>query len=397
MKIAMVTPYFYPRIGGLENYALGMGRALVADEECVVEVVTSGDRSQSAVDEVGDIKVNRLRGSFVVSNTPIGARWLLDVRSTIGRIGPDIINVHLPVPGIADIAVFLSGDIPCVLTYHNDLVKGSFVGSTAAQFYNHAVLPRTLARCAGVIATSQLYARTSKSLEAIGQKVHIVRPGVDTAVFYPERTARADPATAEIVFVGSLRRSHRHKGLHILLRAFSEVRKTLPCRLRIVGAGDAEPDYRALSEQLGVGKETDFLGAISNDELRAVYSSSDVAVLPSLNPAEGFGMVLTEAQACGTPVIGSRVGGIPEALREGETGLLVPPDDVPALSEALLRLLSDPDTGRRFGQAGHAWVHRELAWNVLARETIAVFRSVLSNRPELSKGTHDRSAGVSHS
>ncbi len=131
MKIAMVTPYFYPRIGGLENYALGVGRALVAHEECVVEVVTSGDRSQSAVDEVGDIKVNRLRRSFVVSNTPIGVRWLLDVRSTVGRIRPDIINVHLPVPGIADIAVFLRGDIPCVLTYHNDLVKGSFVGSTA--------------------------------------------------------------------------------------------------------------------------------------------------------------------------------------------------------------------------------------------------------------------------
>ncbi len=224
-----------------------------------------------------------------------------------------------------------------------------------------------------------------------------MRPGVDTAVFYPERRARAEPATAEIVFVGSLKRSHRHKGLNILLRAFSQVRKTLPCRLRIVGAGDAESDYHALCEELGVGEETDFLGAISNDELRAVYSSSDVAVLPSLNPAEGFGMVLTEAQACGTPVIGSRVGGIPEALREGETGLLVPPDDVPALSEALLRLLSDPGTIRRFGQTGHAWVHRELAWNVLARETIAVFRSVLSKRPELSERVCDHSAGIAQS
>ncbi len=76
-------------------------------------------------------------------------------------------------------------------------------------------------------------------------------------------------------------------------------------------------------------------------------------------------MVLTEAQACGTAVIGSRVGGS-EALRDGATGLLVAPDDVSALSEALLRLLSDPSARRRFGQAGHAWVHRDLAWKVLA-------------------------------
>ncbi len=266
----MVTPYFYPRIGGLENYAIGVGRALVADEDCVVEVVTSGNRSQISVDALDDIKVNRLRRSFVVSDTPVGLRWPLDVRSAIARIGPDIINVHLPVPGIADIAVFVRGDIPCVLTYHNDLVKSSLVGGAAVKFYNHAVLPLTLARCDAVIATSQLYARTSKPLRAIIEKVHIVRPGVDTSVFYPETTAGGDLGTPEIVFVASLR-SHRHKGLHVLLRAFGEVRKTRPCRLRIVGAGDAEPDYRALSEELGVGEVTEFLGAISNDELRVVY------------------------------------------------------------------------------------------------------------------------------
>ena len=392
----MVTPDFYPRVGGLENYALGVGRALVAQEECVVEVVTSGNRSQSAVDAVGDIKVNRLRRTFVISDTPVGVRWLLDVRSAIGRIRPDVVNVHLPVPGIADVAVFVRGDIPCVLTYHNDLVKESLVGGAAARIYSNLILPRTLARCDAVIATSQLYAKTSRPLQAIGRKVYIVRPGVDTSVFYPERTVNKEPGISEIVFVGSLRRSHRHKGLHILLRAFSQVRKALPCRLRIVGSGDAEPDYRALCQQLGVGEETEFLGAISNDELRAVYSSADVAVLPSLNPAEGFGMVLTEAQACGTPVIGSRVGGVPEALREGETGLLVPPDDAPALSEALLRLLSDPGARQRFGQAGHAWVHRELAWNVLARETMGVFRSVLSKRLEAAKMVRNRLGEVPH-
>jgi phosphatidylinositol alpha-1,6-mannosyltransferase len=85
---------------------------------------------------------------------------------------------------------------------------------------------------------------------------------------------------------------------------------------------------------------------------------------------EGFGLVFLEANACGRPVVGARAGGVTDAIRDGETGLLVPPGDPPALAAALVRLLADPGLAARLGQQGRAYVEREGNWDRVAERLL---------------------------
>jgi phosphatidylinositol alpha-1,6-mannosyltransferase len=111
-------------------------------------------------------------------------------------------------------------------------------------------------------------------------------------------------------------------------------------------------------------------GVLDEKALKLAYAASRILVMPSRPHAssiEGLGLALLEAAHFGCAVIGSRVGGIPEALRDGETGLLVPPDDPEALAAALARLLSDKHLAARMGAAGAAFVRNTFSWDRNAR------------------------------
>jgi glycogen synthase len=163
---------------------------------------------------------------------------------------------------------------------------------------------------------------------------------VDTALFAPldKAAARAelqlDPGARYVLYVGFLRVG---KGVQDLLAAWPRVRAGSPgARLLIVGDGPYAPELRQQAEALGPDGGVTFAGAVPNDRLRPYYCAADAHVLPS--HFESFGSVLIEAMACGTPSVGTRVGGIPEALSDG-AGLVVPPGDADALAAALGRVL----------------------------------------------------------
>jgi glycosyltransferase involved in cell wall biosynthesis len=136
-----------------------------------------------------------------------------------------------------------------------------------------------------------------------------------------------------------------NKGVHFLLRALGRLRSP-QVRLRVVGDGPAQPALRALAEKLGIQHQTEFLG-LRND-VHELLATSDICVQPAL--AEAFGLTIAEAMACGCAVVASRVGGIPELVEHGRTGLLVEPGDEVALAAALDRLLRDPALRYQFGE-----------------------------------------------
>ena len=116
------------------------------------------------------------------------------------------------------------------------------------------------------------------------------------------------------------------------------------------------------------------VSGVSNDELPAYYAGADLFVmaareLPGVGDAEGFGMTLLEAQACGTPVIAAQSGGMPDALRAGETGLLVAQDDPRALGAAVIELLADPPRLRAMAEAARAYA-LSMSWRAMARGVI---------------------------
>jgi glycosyltransferase involved in cell wall biosynthesis len=170
-------------------------------------------------------------------------------------------------------------------------------------------------------------------------------------------------------------RSSAWKGVDVLVRAFAAIRDRPDARLRLVGSGDAIADLGELARSLGVADRVDFAGELRGDDLVAAMQEAAVAVLPSRSAAESFGMALIEAMACGTPVVGSDVGGIPYVITDGVTGLLVPPGDADALAAACRRILADGGFADRLAEAGRRHVTECYAWPPLMDRYLEAFRS----------------------
>ena len=157
--------------------------------------------------------------------------------------------------------------------------------------------------------------------------------------------------------------------MDLLLRAFcglctdADVRAAQPaCRLLIVGDGPQRDELLQLAAQLGIAERTRFVGAVAHTDVPHWLHQLDIYAAPSRLDSESFGVAVIEAGACGLPVVVSDAGGLPEVVVAGETGLVVPRDDVPALQAALKHLMLDPELRQRFGRQGRAHVEREYEW-----------------------------------
>ncbi len=368
-RLLVVTPYYPPRRGGMENYAAAVSRGL-AGLGWQVTVVTSRGRGEPEAGDPsreGGVTVRRLTRWGKVSNTPVSPAWPLTLRQIIGELRPHLIDAHTPVPVLGELAVRLAGDIPTVVHYHNDVVKEDAAARLLWWLCLKSLVEPTLRRATRIVATSPLYAARSPTLRPHLGKVEIIPPGVDIRRFHPGVSTtglEGKYAGREVLlFVGQMDRTHDHKGVGDLLRAIALLRATRPRLLCLVaGAGDGIAAHRREAERMGIGAMVEFPGEVSEEELPGYYRLARALVLPSVNDSEGFGMVLLEAAACGTPAVATRVGGIPFAVEEGRTGLLVPPRDSAALAAALGRLLKEDglrsslgENARRRAVEGFSW------------------------------------------
>jgi glycosyltransferase involved in cell wall biosynthesis len=367
MKVMIVTPYFYPKVGGLENYALNIALGLKKQGH-IVFVVTSNHTSKNRIEEkVKGLRVIRLPRAFKLSNTPINPLWRWQLRAIIKSEKPNVINAHTPVPYIADMAARAAGQTPFVLTYHNDLAKPSFVGNFLAKTFYILLSRRTMRRSARIIATSEYYASASPYLQKYMDKVSIVSPGVDLDRFNPQVDKKwlkkKYPGKKIVLFVGSMDKTHSHKGVDVLIKAVAKAKKSIPnIQLVAVGSGDAISEYKQLAKKLKTADIVGFPGFIPDKELPKYYAGADVFVLPSTNESEGFGMVLAEAQACGTPVIGTKVGGIPFVVKDKFSGLLVRPNSDRDLSNAIKKILTDKLLRKKLSALGDQSVINNFDW-----------------------------------
>ena len=205
--------------------------------------------------------------------------------------------------------------------------------------------------------------------------------GIDASKF--ER--RCDRAEArrrlglptEGIVIGGVGRLDQAKGFGFLLDAVAMLpRSQPPAVVALAGEGPLRESLQARAAELGIGDRLRFLGFCA--DVRIVYEALDIFVLPSL--CEALPYALLEAMAARLPAIGTRVGGVPEMIVEGETGLLVPPRDAKALAGALRRLIDLPELRERMGQAGRERVIRHFDEKEMVRQTIRVYRDLLRRR-----------------
>jgi phosphatidylinositol alpha-mannosyltransferase len=179
----------------------------------------------------------------------------------------------------------------------------------------------------------------------------------------------ADPAGREdhVVFIG---RHEPRKGMHIVLRAWPEIRRRTGARLRLVGA-DPLAVRLVLTRERAPDDGIDVLGALSNEDLTDELLRAKVQVASSLG-GESFGMVLTRGLACALPVVASDIPGY-RAVLEGEAGVLVPPGDARALAAAVVDLLADEEARQQRGAAARVLVAERYAWETIARRLLEIY------------------------
>jgi glycosyltransferase involved in cell wall biosynthesis len=349
MRIAHVVSTYPP-------YRGGMGRAAseIAARQIGAIVVTSASSHQPEVRHV-----------FPVA-TFGNAAWCPMLNIVLEREKIDLVHFHWPfIGGLASVLRWRRADVRrrLVVQYHMDLVAGGWRGEVFSAYQRRAI-PKMITVADRIVPTSLDYAGHSflaPLLDDFRDRLLEIPLGVDSAFFSPQPLSSFQRSNDEldVLFVGGLDRAHRFKGLHVLLGALSCVPKT---RLRIVGEGDLRGDYEAAAQALDVSDRTDFLGSLSESQLRDAYRSADVVVLPSTKRSEAFGLVLLEAAACGTPAIASNLPGVRTVIAHNETGLLVPPGDQPALIDAIQQFCEYPDRVMRMSVAARERVAAHYSW-----------------------------------
>ncbi len=228
-------------------------------------------------------------------------------------------------------------------------------------------------RMARVIAVSKTSAEdTIRAFKLREDRVRIVHNGIDTGIF--RRLDHVEKEPNSLVIVGKT--EDKKKGVPFLLEAVSLLKDDVDVKVSVVGMQGPDDGYRTkLVQQLGIGDRVTFTGHIGADELARLYSSAEIAVTASLY--EGFGLPAAEAMACGTPVIATRAGALPEIVGEYGTGVLIPPADPPALAAAIKRLLADQPLRQRMGEAARKRIEESFSWEVSARKTLEVYEEVL--------------------
>lgn len=212
-------------------------------------------------------------------------------------------------------------------------------------------------------------------------RVRVILPGAPTPKDI--RTEQLDEVRRKFVLEGgpiilTVGRFVPRKGHETLVRAFPRVLQRYPgAVLVLAGRGPAMPFVTRAAARLGIRDRVRLPGHVPDDELAALYQLCDVFALPTGEgpggQVEGFGLVFVEAQTYGKPVVAGRSGGVPDAVLDGETGLLVPPDDPEALAAALLRLLDAPPFAQRLAQAAQHRAQTELAWSRFAGTLVETF------------------------
>jgi rhamnosyl/mannosyltransferase len=335
MKILHLYKDYCPVLGGIENHIKILAEAQAADgDQVTVLVCDPGQTSHS--ETLNGVQVFKAGRFSTVASMPISLAQPLH----LARCRPDIVHVHSPYPLGEAANWLLKPGHATVITHHSDVVRQK----GWLRLYG-PLLRRVLRQANRIIATSPRYIDSSPWLNPLRTKCTVIPLGVDLARFQP--VARPDNPRPVLLFVGRLR---YYKGLGALLKALPDVPAV---RLNVVGDGPMKPTWQALAASLELTDRVHFAGDVTDADLPGWYQRADLFTLPATARSEAFGNVMLEAMACGLPCITTEVGsGTSWVVQDGLTGLVVSPNDPPALAEAIKTLVDNPALRQQFGQAG---------------------------------------------
>jgi glycosyltransferase involved in cell wall biosynthesis len=348
--------------------------------------LASGEDSMAFVaDELG-VEVERIDELHREISPVRDALAILRLARLIRRIRPHILHTHTAKAGaVGRLAALLAGDArpPIVVhTFHGHVLRGYFDPLRTAGF---RALERWLARSSTALVAVSPQVRDD--LVALGiaprERFAVVRLGIELEKrVAAEQDGRGESRRilgigADRFAVGWIGRMTGVKRTEDVLRAFRRLRERgVDACLCMIGDGPDRPAVERYAHELGIMRDTLFLGY--QEDVAPFYAAFDAMILPSIN--EGTPVSAIEALAAGRPVVATRVGGVPDVVRDGEDGFLVEAGDVDALADRLARLAADPELRERLGAAGRARVVPRYSVDRLVDDMDLLYRSLLEAR-----------------
>lgn len=423
MKIYYASQSFYPHIGGVSTYLLNLCKEMAALGNDVIEVHLR-PAGEENYEEMEGIRVHRVprepidkelmqdyskfkeavyKGSHYNSgdqDKPI-EEW--DGYTAFNRINEffgeairerleeepaDVVHIH-------DFQLlyaykYVPRGTPLILTWHIPFIEG--MNKHLQEF-----LVRHLMEYDKIVFSSQEYIDAAIKAGLPKEQIELIHPIADTKSFkvldVDKRKVRAKyglPEDAKIVM--SVQRVDPKSGHEQLIKAFPKVKEAVPGAKLVFVGGESMSNKLSKSraalreriddliESLGLQDDVIFAGTIEYHELPKVYNSVDVNALCSRN--EGFGLAVTEGMACGLPVVGTKVGGIPLQVKEGRNGFLVKVDDIEATSKAIIKLLEDEELRERMGAESARIVEEHFGINVGIEKHAALYNRLIGEKDE---------------
>ncbi len=361
MKVVLVCPYSWSVPGGVANHVQSLALHL-RERGHEARVLAPADRPARDVISVGRTIAVPYNGS--VARIAFGPRVAMRVRRALRIARADVVHVHEPMAPSAGLLAVIASTAPVVGTFH------AAIGESRAYRVASPLLRPAWNKLAVRIAVSEEARKTAERAFGTGN-FRIVSNGIELGRF---ADAGPVPAAAKrVLFIGRL---EPRKGAAVLVRALARVRAAIPdAALTIVGEG---PERASLEKRAAVSGGVTFLGRLEHDALAREIANATVVCAPSLG-GESFGIVLLEAMASGRPVVASAIPGYAAVARDGVDGVLTPPGDDVALSDALTGLLRDAERLDQMGASGRERAAR-YAWDVVAAEVEQAYEEALARR-----------------
>lgn len=383
MKIALVSDWYYPKVGGVASHMHHLAIHLKKRGHEVAIVTNDLETGKEEELEGLGIELRKIPGT-VSPILGINLTYGLKSNRELGEYLKDfeVIHSHHAFTPLALKAVKAGRNLgkAVLLTTHSisfshESRLWEALGITIPLFSHYLGFPHE------IIAVSR--AAEAFIRHFTDAPVRVIPNGVDDDVFRPLSEGEKERLKGELGIEGRVvlyvSRMSPRKGPHILLNAFQNLSKEMDdVTLVMAGSGEMLPFLRAQAKFLGIDDRVRFLGYVDDSLLPRLFGMADVFVLPSTT-AEAFGIVILEAMAAGVPVVATDVGGIPEIIMNSESGLLVPPGNELELRNAIQKLLLDEELAKRFGSNGRRAVEERYSWKKVTEGIEKAYENVMQN------------------
>jgi len=359
MNVLFLTTHF--NTGGITSYVMTLGSGLARDGH-KVWVASAGGNCVNSLEKEGvrHVAINIRTKSEIHPKV-----WLNfgHLRHLIRKEKIDVIHAQTRVAQVLGAALSRSTGVALITTCHG--------------FFRPRWFRKTFP-CWGtaVIAISQPVARHLKEdFKVPDERIHLIVNGIDLerfALVTPERRQimRQKIALGDGALIGIIARLSDVKGIDVLIKSMPFILKEIPtANLLIVGQGPQEAALKKLAEDLNLKGRVHFMNV--TNEAPAFLCAFDVFVMPSL--MEGLGLSVIEAQACGIPVVASKIGGLVELIQDTQSGFLVDVNDPATLADRILEILNNPDQAQMMAQKARQNVEQQFSAQVMVRKTLGVY------------------------